>query len=256
MSPEEKSVGEEERHASVLRFTRRQRIEHHVMAALFIVLTVTGLPQKFSDSFWAGSVVRLIGEVDFMRWLHRMAGFAFAGFTGYFLIFAALDILRGRTALSMAPFLSDLKEVYHGLLWAAGLGKRPAAGRFDYREKLEFWGMLLGSGVMIATGLILYFPIQATRWLPGEVIPAAKTAHSYEAMLALMVIVVWHLYNAMLRPGVFPFDTTIIHGRMSLERLREEHPLEYARLFPEEAAEGGGEGEDSHGASAPRPGPA
>ncbi|MBI3128752.1 MAG: cytochrome b/b6 domain-containing protein [Candidatus Tectomicrobia bacterium] len=251
MPPEEKDVREEE--GSVLRFTRRQRLEHHIMAALFILLTVTGLPQKFSDAFWAGSVVRLIGDLDLMRWLHRMAGFAFGGFTVYFLVFASLDVLRGRAALSMAPFLSDLREVYRGLLWAAGLGPRPAAGRFDYREKLEFWGMLLGSGVMILTGLILYFPIQATRWLPGQVIPVAKTAHSYEAMLALMVIVVWHLYNAMFRPGVFPLDTTIIHGRMSLGRLREEHPLEFERLFPEKAAEEGEEERPARGASDPSP---
>ena len=234
MAAEEKSMRDEERHATVLRFTKRQRIEHHIMAILFIVLTATGLPQKFYDAAWAGWMVRLFGEVDFMRWLHRMAGFGFAGFTGYFALAVSIDVLRGGTALSIVPFLSDLKEVYHALLWAAGLGERPAAGRFDYREKIEFWGMLLGSGVMIVTGLILYFPIEVTRWLPGEVIPAAKTAHSYEAMLALMVIVVWHLYNAMFRPSVFPLDTTIFNGHMTLERLREEHPLEYARLFPGE----------------------
>lgn len=256
MPPEGKSPRGGEFCATVLRFTKRQRIEHHIMAVLFILLTLTGLPQKFYDASWAGTVVRLFGSVDLMRWLHRMAGFAFAGFTGYFLLYVTVGVLRGGTALSIVPFLTDLKEVYHGLLWAAGLGERPPAGRFDYREKLEFWGMLLGSGVMIVTGLILYFPLEATRWLPGEVVPAAKAAHTYEAMLALMVIVFWHLYNAMLRPSVFPLDTTIIHGRMSLERLREEHPLEYARLFPGGAAEGGGEGEGPHGASASRPGPA
>lgn len=241
MEAEEKGMQDEERHATVLRFTRRQRIEHHILAALFILLTATGLPQKFYDAAWAGWMVRLFGGLDCMRWLHRMAGLGFTGFTAYFMVYVTIDVLRGGTALSIVPFLSDLKEAYHGLLWAAGLGKRPAAGRFDYREKIEFWGLLLGSLIMIVSGFILYFPLETTRWLPGEAVPAAKTAHSYEAMLALMVIVVWHLYNAMFRPSVFPLDTTIFNGHMTLERLREEHPLEYARLFPGETGEKGTE---------------
>ena len=39
MASEGKGTKGGERLAAVLRFTRRQRIEHHVMAALFIVLT-------------------------------------------------------------------------------------------------------------------------------------------------------------------------------------------------------------------------
>src|SRR3989338_5692901 len=100
MAAEEKSMRDEERHAPVLRFTKRQRIEHHIMAILFIVLTATGLPQKFYDAAWAGWMVRLFGEVDFMRWLHSMAGFGFAGFTGYFALAVSIDVLRGGTALS------------------------------------------------------------------------------------------------------------------------------------------------------------
>ena len=134
----------------------------------------------------------------------------------------------------MVPFPADLVEIFRSLLWYVGLRERPRAPRFDYRQKFEFWGLLLGSVVMVVTGLILYFPLQTTRWLPGQFIPAAKTAHSYEALLALAVIVLWHLYATIFRPSVFPLDRAMLNGKIPLERLKEEHSLEYARLFPNE----------------------
>jgi hypothetical protein len=37
-------------------------------------------------------------------------------------------------------------------------------------------------------------------------------------------------------PDVFPFDTTIFTGKISEERMKHEHPLEYERLMAEERA--------------------
>jgi hypothetical protein len=38
-------------------------------------------------------------------------------------------------------------------------------------------------------------------------------------------------------PEVFPGSKTIFTGKIPRERMRHEHPLEYARMFPEEADE-------------------
>ena len=51
-----------------------------------------------------------------------------------------------------------------------------------------------------------------------------------------MVIVLWHSYGVILRPEVFPLDTSIFTGKITVERLKEEHGAEFERLFPEEAA--------------------
>jgi hypothetical protein len=75
-----------------------------------------------------------------------------------------------------------------------------------------------------------------TRFLPGQIVAASRVVHGLEATFAVLVIVLWHSYGVILRPEIFPLDTSIFTGKVSLERLKEEHPLEYERLFPDRAA--------------------
>ncbi len=55
--------------------------------------------------------------------------------------------------------------------------------------------------------------------------------------MAFLVIITWHIYNAHLSPDVFPFDGSIFTGRISEERMRHEHPLEYERIAAARDAE-------------------
>jgi len=48
-------------------------------------------------------------------------------------------------------------------------------------------------------------------------------------MMALLTIVVWHMYGAHLNPDCFPLDRSIFTGKISLARLKHEHPLEWER---------------------------
>ncbi len=213
------------------RFNTRQRIEHFCVMSLFIVLSVTGLPQKYFDASWARWLIDVMGGIDRIRWFHRAAGLSFAGLTAFHLMFAIGSIATGRAPLSIVPNGKDFTDAIHMMKYYLGKVDHPAKfDRFDYRQKFEYWGLVLGAVVVIVTGLVLYFPILFTRLFPGELVPAAKVAHSNEGLMAFLVVILWHIYNAHLNPDVFPFDKTIFTGKISVERMLHEHPLELARL--------------------------
>jgi cytochrome b subunit of formate dehydrogenase len=216
---------------TVVRFSLRTRIEHVSVMGLFLALAVTGFPQKFYPAPGTRWLVDVLGGIDAVRWLHRASGVLFALLFAVHVVGAAWPTLRRKAALSLVPDAKDFRDAAATLRYQLGTGpKPPAFDRFDYRQKFEYWGLLLGGSVMVATGFLLLFPLLATAVLGGQFVPAAKVAHSNEGLMAFLVVLTWHIFNAHLSPEAFPGDTTIFTGRIEKERLRHEHALEYARL--------------------------
>jgi formate dehydrogenase gamma subunit len=215
----------------VIRFTPKQRIEHVSVMTLFLLLALTGLPQKFFEASWAQGIITLLGGIDRVRWLHRFAGVLFTLFTFAHLGVISALVVTGRAAMSLVPTRQDFLDAIQQISYYLGMSDAPAKfDKFDYKQKFEYWGLVLGAVIVISTGLVLLYPILATKYLPGEIVPAAKLAHGNEGLMAFLVVIVWHIYNAHLNPDVFPFDTTIFTGKISTERLHHEHELEYERL--------------------------
>lgn len=211
-----------------VRFTTSQRIQHIVLMVTFIILAVTGLAQRYSTAGWAEWVILNTGGIEVTRLVHRIFAIIFTLHTVYHIATALYAFYIKHKRLSMVITLKDFRDVVDNLKYSFRLSdKAPRFGRFDYRQKFEYWGMLLGSFVIIITGFVLIFPVAFTSFLPGQLVAAAVEIHGWEATLAVITIVVWHLYDVMLRPGVFPVDTTIFTGKISRHRMLEEHPLEY-----------------------------
>lgn len=221
----------------VQRFGLRERLEHLTVMLLFLLLALTGMPQRFPDFPGAATLIDVFGGIERARFFHRVAGVLFALAAISHSVNLLIQLGRGHIRPSLVPHLQDFRDAIQTLRYYLGFTPTPARfDTFDYRQKFEYWGLVLGGIVMIGTGFILLFPIQVSLYLPGALIPVAKVAHGSEGLMAFLVVIVWHVYNAHLAPEVFPFEKSIFTGKIAIERLEHEHPLEYERLF------GSGEG--------------
>lgn len=216
----------------IRRFGPARIIEHWLNAVVFAVLVLTGLSQRFHDYSAAQWIVMTLGGIDATRLIHRYTGILFAGLTIPHILTASFGFLFLKWQPSIIIHKNDFRDAIVNIRYYLGLEEHPArCDRFDYKQKFEYWGVVVGGILMIATGAILWLPAFTARFLPGEFIPAAKALHTNEALLAFLVIVIWHIYNAVFSPEVFPIDTVMFTGKISKERMMHEHPLEYERLF-------------------------
>lgn len=218
----------------IKRFGLLRMLEHHANAITFIVLVVTGLSQKFYDSTWAEWIIVSLGGIDNARLIHRTTGLILGMLTIQHIMISSYGVIFKKWAPSMVINLKDFTDAVDNIKYYIGIAERPArCDRYDYKQKFEYWGVVIGGMLMVGTGLVLWFPSKVFNIipiLPGQIIPAAKAAHTNEAMLAFLVIVTWHIYNAVFSPEVFPLDTAIFTGKISEERMIHEHPVEYERI--------------------------
>ena len=100
----------------------------------------------------------------------------------------------------MLPIINDVTNVFQAFMYFIGRRKQPPQqGRYTFEEKLEYWAVVWGTMIMAITGFMMWNPIATTRILPGQFIPAAKVAHSLEAVLAILSILIWHMYQVFVR---------------------------------------------------------
>jgi thiosulfate reductase cytochrome b subunit len=172
------------------------------------------------------------GGIESTRLIHRVVAIVFCLEGVGHLLGVFWSMANGTFRPSMVPGKKDFSDAVEAFKFSMGLAPRePRYDRYDFRQKFEYWGVVMGTIVVIVTGLLLMFPAQFTQLLPGAFIPAAKEMHGAEAVMAFLIIVTWHLYGAHLNPLRFPGDTGIFTGKISVERMIEEHPLEYARAM-------------------------
>ncbi len=215
---------------TITRFDRNQRLQHVILITSMVALGLTGLAQSFYRVGWAQGLLSLLGGLDGARLIHHTFAVVLAFTFFYHVITALLELLLGGSR-SMLPRFKDVRDAVQSVKFMLGrAGHEPQYDRFDFRQKLEYWALIWGTVLMGLTGFILMFPQTFTRFLPGEVVYAAKAAHGLEALLAVFSIIIWHMYNTHLASGIFPLDRTIFTGKISRQRLQREHPLEYQRL--------------------------
>ncbi len=209
---------------TILRMDFSQRAQHFVLAFSFILLALTGFALKFPDSW----IARLLGSDEgIRRWGHRIAGIVLL-LAGAYHVGYVLATRQGRSLIKdMIPTPKDARDVAANARYLAGMAKeKPEFARFGYAEKMEYWAVVWGTIIMGVTGLMIWFKLGTTHWLPRWSIDVATTIHYYEAILACLAILVWHFYSVIFDPDVYPLNRACLDGRVTSEWYAEEHKLD------------------------------
>ncbi len=168
------------------RFSLRERLFHWLAALSFVYAALSGLALFARSLYWLAPV---LGGGVFVRWAHPWVGIVFS---------VALGFMFLRWAGAMRLDSSDREWLRNSHKYAAheeeGL---PEAGRFNGGQKMLFWTESLCCLLLLASGVVLWFP----ELMPRGLRLAAVLIHPVTAIAAIVGIIV-HIYMGTLAvPG-------------------------------------------------------
>jgi formate dehydrogenase subunit gamma len=195
---------------TIVRFTAFERFVHWMTATCFIILAISGLNITFGRPL----LLPLIGFEAFSEWsqwakyAHNYLSFPFTvGVVLIFLIWIAGNI----------PNMIDLQWAKRG----GGLigHDHPPAYRFNAGQKAIYWIVVVGGGLVAATGYALMFPF----YLSGiEGMQLAQIVHSIVAMLFVAAMIA-HIYIGTI--GMEGAFEAMGSGTVDLNWAKEHHSL-------------------------------
>jgi cytochrome b subunit of formate dehydrogenase/mono/diheme cytochrome c family protein len=210
-----------------VRFDALQRFQHLVFLISFTLLAFTGLTQKYALTPFSIWFFDLIGGIEIARRIHHASAIVMMIISVVHVLDVTYRVLVLRHPISMIPWIDDLQHLLHDIQYYLGRKKHRAYyGRYTYAEKMEYLALIWGTIVMGLTGFIMWNPISALRFLPGEAVPAAKAAHGGEALLAVLAILIWHFYHVHIKT----FNKSMFTGTLTREEMEHEHPAELALI--------------------------
>lgn len=253
--PKEWKEAKEKAHndnVKIERFTNFHKLQHFFLAASFLGLGFSGLPQKFYTASWAKDMIDLMGGPIMATQIHHISAIIMIiVFLSHIVEFclvgwknraAIIDPQTGRYSFkiflrklfgpdSLMPNWQDFRDIKENFLWF--IGKRETMPKFDrwtYWEKFDYIAVFWGMFIIGLSGLMLWFPVWFTKFLPGEMLNLATFLHSDEALLALGFIFMFHFFHTHFRANKFPMDMVIFSGYLTEEELKQEREPWYNRL--------------------------
>jgi cytochrome b subunit of formate dehydrogenase len=217
-----------------IRMMRAERWQHFLLLTSFTVLTWTGFALVYPDHWWARPLLMFENRWPVRGTVHRAASVIFIVVT----VVHAITLIRSERLRNrwktLFPKWRDMRDGVRMFAYNMGFGKeRPVLPSHSYIEKAEYWAVVWGAVIMIGTGILLW----ANNWtlanMPKVVLDLAAAVHFYEAVLAALAIVIWHIYYVILDPDVYPMDPAWLTGIST--RFRRKRNMEAAD--PAEQAE-------------------
>ena len=231
--------------AEYQRFNVIERIQHAILLFTFLVLAFTGWALKYPEVENSKWLVNLWGGARTAGIIHRTAGITmlvdFVWHVIYMGFMLGTGKMKVRLNTTVIPLPKDIVDMMKNISYFIGLSKtKPQFGRFTYAHKFDYWAVFWGMGIIGLSGLFLTFPVQASyifpSWSVNWIWEVLFVMHSDEALLAIVFILFFHFYNEHLKFDKFPMNTSWITGKISIEDMKHEHPLEYEIEFGDKGA--------------------
>ncbi len=213
--------------ARVVRFSFIARLEHFILVISTVILAVTGLAQTYDNTDIARKFLLWAGGLEIVQNYHHLFGWVLVILAVYH-TWDAIDAKFVRYQHSRVGLEgSDFSHFIQNLKLLFGFSKKlPLYDRYSFDEKFTYWVTAITVGVLCITGLIMRYPTLVTSILPGSVYPYSVVFHRWPALGLVLVSVVLHLYQVLLRKVNF----SMFSGSMSLEEMQLDHPVELAYL--------------------------
>jgi len=229
------------------RLTLNQRIQHVLLFVSFTLLAATGLPLKFHHTWWGEFLYGLVGGIHYAPIVHRISAVIMTAVFFYHIIYvfycawkyyilplkkkgtlSVVSAVKSLLQMPMVPNMTDLRELRSTLKYFLFISsERPSLVAHGLKEKFGYLAVFWGIPVIGISGYFLWGETFFTRYFTGNVLNFAYIAHSDEALLASIVIFIWHLYNVHLAPAVFPMGASWINGYMSERETMQYHYEDY-----------------------------
>lgn len=226
-------------HSLYLRMSLSERIQHASLMISFFTLVITGFMLRFPEAWWVTHIRDFIpGAFELRSLVHRIAAVVMVAASLYHLYYILFTTRGRKLIIDLLPNPKDFKDAIGVLKFNLGISKvKPKLDRFSYIEKSEYWALVWGTIVMTLTGIIMWFENYFINQFTKLGWDIARTIHYYEAWLAFLAIVVWHIYFVIFNPDAYPMNLAWIKGTITEEEMAEEHPLELERIKKKQAEE-------------------
>lgn len=203
------------RSGEIGRYDANERLNHWIVAILFILLAASGLA-FFHPSFWFLSV--LLGGGTWARILHPFIGV---------LMFAFFLVMAMR-------YWNDNKIQSYDREWGKRLSdvinnrddNLPAIDKYNVGQKQLFWTMVVTMVLLIVSGIMMWRPYFADA-VPIPLIRIAAVVHMLSAFVLIVGIIV-HVYAAIF--WVRGSLRAMTRGTVSRAWAQHHHPLWYRRM--------------------------
>jgi len=217
--PSQRSQTESGEQRRAVRMHGFERLEHAFLIVCFTVLAWTGFALRYPDGWWARPLSAWEAKWPVRATLHHIAAAVFMALVvTHILSLIGSQRLR-RHWLELRPRMGEFGEGLQSFALNLGLrSEPPRVSVFSHVEKIEYWAVAWGAAIMIVTGLMLWAHNFVLTWLPKSALDVAAAAHFYEAVLAVLTVLIWHFYAVIFDPEVYPMDTAWLTGRSSRRR--------------------------------------